>query len=325
MNDSESKNTDIYFYYKKDRLNQLRGFCITVQNNCIAKEAAKELGVEPAAVSKQIQALERDIGITLINRTKSTRISLTNEGKKFYESAVVCLQQIDDLFKNYNKNLKDAEEKKLIIGTNSFILNKIVGTLTRFKKDYNEVKIKIVFFDNETSLKSVADKQIDVFISSMEKNEKIDNKLDFIGLADYTPYWILWKGHPFENKKILTKEDILNTTMCFDKNNISSESLKVFLKTYDMQTLIDINNASVDTYKTLIKNKFGITLIFDAFLTKEDSKYFVFKDATNLFPSGKYGCFINKFCKNVTKRFINYLIEDSKETFNCDFIIKNHQ
>ena len=321
MND-KIRDTNIYFYYKKDRLNQLRGFCTTVQNNCIAKEAAKKLGVEPAAVSKQIQALERDIGITLINRTKSTRISLTEEGKKFYESAIVCLQQIDNLFKDYNKNLKDEEEKKLIIGTNSFILNKIVNTITRFKENHSETKIEIVFFDNETSLKSVANKQIDVFISSIEKNEKLDNKLDFIELADYIPYWVLWKGHPLENKDVLTKDDVLNTAMCFDRNNISSESLKIFLKTYDIKTLVDISNASVDTYKTLIKNKFGITLIFDAFLTEEDSKYFVFKNATNLFPSGKYGCFVNKFCKNVTKQFINYLLEDSKITFKYDFIVK---
>ena len=321
MND-KIRDTNMYFYYKKDRLNQLRGFCTTVQNNCIAKEAAKKLGVEPAAVSKQIQALERDIGITLINRTKSTRISLTEEGKKFYESAIVCLQQIDNLFKDYNKNLKDEEEKKLIIGTNSFILNKIVNTITRFKENYSETKIEIVFFDNETSLKSVANKQIDVFISSIEKNEKLDNKLDFIELADYIPYWVLWKGHPLENKDVLTKDDVLNTAMCFDRNNISSESLKIFLKTYDIKTLVDISNASVDTYKTLIKNKFGITLIFDAFLTEEDSKYFVFKNATNLFPSGKYGCFVNKFCKNVTKQFINYLLEDGKITFKYDFIVK---
>ena len=48
---------DKNFYYKKDRLNQLRGFCAVVQSGSVNK-AAKIVGVEPTAVSKQVKALE---------------------------------------------------------------------------------------------------------------------------------------------------------------------------------------------------------------------------------------------------------------------------
>ena len=44
----------------------------------------------------------------------------------------------------------------------------------------------------------------------------------------------------------------------------------------------------------MIKSKLGIWVIFNVFLNKNDAEYFVFKNASNLFPSGKSGCFMEK-------------------------------
>ena len=66
--------------------------------------------------------------------------------------------------------------------------------------------------------------------------------------------------------------------------------------------------------KNLIKNKFGIWLIFSAFLTEEDKKYFIFKNAENLFPKGQYGFFVNKIKKDAVKRFLTF-VEENKEIF----------
>ena len=59
---------DNYFYYKKDRLNQLRGFCTTVRCDCSQAKAARKLNVEPATINKQISSLERDLEVKLFDR-----------------------------------------------------------------------------------------------------------------------------------------------------------------------------------------------------------------------------------------------------------------
>ncbi len=56
------------FHYKNNRFQQLRGFCYTVQNGSMSK-AAKKMKLSQGAVSLQIKALERDLGVSLFSRS----------------------------------------------------------------------------------------------------------------------------------------------------------------------------------------------------------------------------------------------------------------
>ena len=72
-------------YYKHNRLQQLRGFCYAVQAGSISK-AAERMYLSQPSVSLQIQALERELNVTLFER-RGPRIRLTPEGQVLYEKA----------------------------------------------------------------------------------------------------------------------------------------------------------------------------------------------------------------------------------------------
>src|ERR1700751_1717791 len=55
---------------------------------------AKERGIGQPAVSKQISALENELGTELIHRT-SRSIALTEPGRDFYESALHLLEDFE--------------------------------------------------------------------------------------------------------------------------------------------------------------------------------------------------------------------------------------
>jgi len=57
--------------------------------------AAQHLGVAPTSVSRQVAALEDDLGARLLNRT-TRRQRLTDAGALYYESAKRILADIDD-------------------------------------------------------------------------------------------------------------------------------------------------------------------------------------------------------------------------------------
>ena len=57
--------------------------------------AARELGVSTAAVSRKLAALEARLGVRLLNRT-TRRISLTDEGARYYEACVRILAEIEE-------------------------------------------------------------------------------------------------------------------------------------------------------------------------------------------------------------------------------------
>jgi LysR family transcriptional regulator for bpeEF and oprC len=56
--------------------------------------AARELGIGQSAVSKQIAALEAQVGAELIWRSSRT-LSVTEAGKEFYESSIRLLEDFD--------------------------------------------------------------------------------------------------------------------------------------------------------------------------------------------------------------------------------------
>src|SRR5260370_6053116 len=56
---------------------------------------AKERGIGQPAVSKQISALEDDLGTELIHRT-SRSIALTEAGREFYDSSVRILDDFEN-------------------------------------------------------------------------------------------------------------------------------------------------------------------------------------------------------------------------------------
>src|SRR5205823_8966888 len=71
----------------------LIGFVRTVAAGSFAG-AAKELGVTPVAVSKNVQRLERQLGVRLLQRS-TRKLSLTQEGRAFYERCTGPLSELE--------------------------------------------------------------------------------------------------------------------------------------------------------------------------------------------------------------------------------------
>ena len=76
-------------------LRDLRYFVAVVEDLSIGR-AAERLGISQPAVSRQIQHLERDLGVALINRT-SRGIAPTSAGQALYDDAVDIIAQVDRL------------------------------------------------------------------------------------------------------------------------------------------------------------------------------------------------------------------------------------
>ncbi|HXB74410.1 MAG TPA: LysR family transcriptional regulator, partial [Candidatus Acidoferrales bacterium] len=75
-----------------DKFDAMRVFVRVVERGSFSA-VSRELGIGQPAVSKQISALEEELGAELIHRT-SRSIALTEPGRDFYESA---LRILDDL------------------------------------------------------------------------------------------------------------------------------------------------------------------------------------------------------------------------------------
>src|SRR5580704_2169115 len=76
-----------------DRLDAMQAFVRVIEKGSFSA-VAKERGIGQPAVSKQISALEEELGTELIHRT-SRSIALTEAGRDFYGSALRILDDFE--------------------------------------------------------------------------------------------------------------------------------------------------------------------------------------------------------------------------------------
>ena len=77
-----------------DLLSAMSTFLRVVDSGSLSK-AAQALGVSPAAVSRQLTALEEELGASLLVRT-TRRVAVTDEGRRFYEHAARTVADADE-------------------------------------------------------------------------------------------------------------------------------------------------------------------------------------------------------------------------------------
>jgi DNA-binding transcriptional LysR family regulator len=143
-------------------LKRLQTFVHVADCLCFS-EVAEMMNVTQSGISRQIKALEEEIGILLLNR-KSSNVELTLAGRLVYKKATSLLNQWEELLQEC-QGLKHEMSGILKIGAST-----IPGTylLPRIIKDYQSKYPKVEFsvrIEGSTEiLASLDNKQIDIAI-----------------------------------------------------------------------------------------------------------------------------------------------------------------
>ena len=96
-------------------------------------QAAERLHITPPSLTQQIQALEAELGVRLLDRTKR-RVKLTDAGGRFLEEAQKTLRQAE-LAEHVGKQAGRGELGRIEIGyTTSSVIS---GVLVRILRDYH--------------------------------------------------------------------------------------------------------------------------------------------------------------------------------------------
>ena len=138
-------------------LNAIRAFEMAARHLSFAR-AARELGVQPPAVSRQVAELEQRLGVTLFVRSKP-RLSLTAQGQELYRSASHGLEEIRRGCERVRQR-PTANRVRVITSTSltsCWLLKRLVG----FYQRYPEVDLQLTTRDSTYELDT---RDIDVAI-----------------------------------------------------------------------------------------------------------------------------------------------------------------
>jgi len=281
------------FYYKKNRLQQIKGFCYTVQTGNMAK-AANKMGLTPSTITLQIQSLERDLKIQLFERDLK-QIKLTPEGQMFYAHAIFYVQGIDNLFENFTKLSRDKKtEVTISIGGNVSICYLLPRYIKKFEALHPEVKFQIRNLVKHDAIDRLMKDQIDVLFYSMTE-KLLPSELNFFPVVTYPPILLTNKSHPLAKKKKVTLDDIKQYKLLrLDPQFITVSNFDELAICHGLETKIEFEMANYEILKKFIKADVGIALVSSICLEDEGDKDFVQKDMSNYFPSLTYGLMVKK-------------------------------
>ena len=129
-------------------LNAVRTFEVAARHLNFAR-AARELGVQPPAVSRQIAELEHVLGVKLFVRSKP-RLGLTNQGQELFHSVSIGLNEIkqgcDHVRRKQNDNTVTVITS--ISFTSCWLLSRLVG----FYERHPEIDLQLTTRDNTINL-----------------------------------------------------------------------------------------------------------------------------------------------------------------------------
>jgi DNA-binding transcriptional LysR family regulator len=133
-----------------DNIKAMRLFLTVVQIGSLSG-AGRQSGLSPASVSRQITALEDDLGVRLLNRT-SRRLSLTEAGKVYLERAERLLQDIEELRDAVNQLGERPRGTLRIQSRISLGTQHVAPLIPAFLAQYPDLKIDLWLTDTDLDL-----------------------------------------------------------------------------------------------------------------------------------------------------------------------------
>lgn len=108
--------------------------------------AARALGISPSAVSKSVQRLERDLGVSLLTRTTRS-LTLTEEGKNLHDRALRLLRDVTEIEQIAKAARAEPSGTLKIAASLPIGLHMLVPLLPQFRACHPKVTIDLRLSD----------------------------------------------------------------------------------------------------------------------------------------------------------------------------------
>lgn len=122
-----------------DTLRALVVFMSTADNGSFS-DAARKLGVSPAAVSQSIARLEQELEVRLFNRT-TRQLTLTEDGRRFYEQCRGPVNQLDVAINQLKESGEEPTGQLRISLPNAFGRRFVLPLIREFCEQYPKIRL----------------------------------------------------------------------------------------------------------------------------------------------------------------------------------------
>lgn len=135
---------------KEPSLSDLRLFVCVVEHSSFIN-AAKQLGLAQATVSKRIAVLEESLGVKLLLRTTRS-VKVTDDGMKTYQRALRIAETVSDLRDELSSSQGELAGPIRISASARLGRDYVAPALSKLKVDYPDVEVWLEIMDRRVDL-----------------------------------------------------------------------------------------------------------------------------------------------------------------------------
>lgn len=220
-------------------LRVLRYFLMVAKEQSFTK-AAEQLNMTQPTLSRQLAALETELGAKLFNRGGHS-ITLTDEGQLLKRRALELVDLEDKIISEF-KGSKESIEGKITIGCGEFMAVETLAKIcSRFREHYPLVQFAIHTgaADNISEMMSKGLVDIGLFLEPVSTEG-----LDYIRLPDSDHWVVTMKADdPLAAKEVLRKEDLTGLPLILPEwPTVQSELANWFGKDFERLNIAFTSN-----------------------------------------------------------------------------------
>ncbi|MCY7313941.1 MAG: LysR family transcriptional regulator [Pseudoxanthomonas sp.] len=279
------------FPYKSDRLKPLRAFCQTVRLGSVSR-ASEALYVSQPAITLQLQALERELGVALFERS-GRRLAPTREGQLLYEMAQPLVESLDGLGTQFRDRIRGLDAGELNIAANSStILYLLPRIVEHFRSQYPDVRLTLhnaASADGTDLLRSDA---VDLAVGSMLD---VPADLSYAPVYRFEPLLIAPPGHPLLAQRTLKLADLSAYGLILPpKRLVTYRLVDLVFQQNRVAYTVALEVGGWEVIKQYVAMGMGISIIASICLTEADRDRLASRSLSEWFPSRTYGVVVRK-------------------------------
>ena len=256
-------------------LNRIKYFMVAAEY-CNFRKAAAELFVSEQVLSKQIKALEDEMGVKLFERLKQ-RVYLTEVGNYVYESMRPILLQIDQVM-DKAKTMSQSVPYRIGVQDIRDLVDDIVPELEGNIHDKLGVEAELVIGNESDMIQKFAQREIDLLITFLPDLKSLKIPYEYITLKKIKMGVVCSKNHPYAQKESLHFSDlrdeiiyVFSSAYVRDMDvNIINACKKVRFYPRELKHFPDWKNMELALRKGI-----GVTVVYEYFLQKQTHLTFV--------------------------------------------------
>ncbi len=237
---------------------QLAAFCAVVEKKSFS-QAAERLGVTQPAVSLQIRALEKRLGVQLLDRS-GRRVELTEAGARLYRNAQRLLaveeQLLDEL--GEDERLAGRLELGASTGPGGSVVPVLLGELYRRHPD---VSVALTVADTHRIVELVADRALELGVVGFARRHR---SVTFEVLFRDEVVLACPPGHPFAGKTIALDDLKSETLILMQEGAGVREAIEDELRAHGARLRdfdVRLELGLQESVRSAVEAGFGVTFI----------------------------------------------------------------